>query len=403
MKLVYVGDFRGLPNWGCRSTGAALGALLSEEHEIVDRIALELLQDTGAWDRYATPGIRYGSMVPRRVFNRAWKRRTAHPRAYAFYRKVEAAFGAKFDFIAADPNQSVRDFHKARRENKRLQEIYELIDASDAIVVNGEGTMIFSNPARRDVLFTLFLVALAYERGKKVYFLNAMFSECPSTGLDEKTATTAALLLEKAAAVVVRDRSSYDFLTRRSDKLPITILPDALFTWRDRVRSVAPPPAGRSGTILPFGFESLDEKISFDEPYICISGSSSAYRKGEKAAIEAYANLYIVVVSRCESIGTGRRSLQARGCSDLRTGVRDRSRRIPAPLKDTAPEAVERARLRDASERVQPGFGALPPGHRGARKSPRLGRRPVAGAEVRMDARSLPPQHLSRSGGGADH
>ncbi len=292
LKLVYVGDFRDLPNWGCRSTGAALGALLSTEHEIIDRIALETLQDTGAWDRYAKPGIRYGGVVPRGVFNRAWKRRTAHPRAYSFYRKLESALGAKFDFVTTSPEQSVRDFHKARGENNRLQEIYEAIGSSDAIVVNGEGTMIFSNPPRRDVLFTLFLLALAYELGKKVYFLNAMFSECPSTGINEETVATAVRLLETASAVVVRDRQSYDFLTQRSERLPITILPDALFTWRDRVRSVGPLVGGQSGTILPFGFERLLEKVNFDEPYICIAGSSSAHRKGSAAAIDAYATLY---------------------------------------------------------------------------------------------------------------
>ncbi len=288
MKIVFVGDFRNLPNWGCRSTGSALADLLSPPHEIIDRIAPEALVNSG-WDKYAGPGIRYGSFFPRDSFNWFWPRRDLLRRPFRLYKELDKWTGARFDFVALSAFDSVKRFHLARLENERLQEIYELIMDCDAVIFNGEGTMIFSNPARRDVLFNNFLMALASECGKKFFFLNAMFTECPYTGLDERTASETVRLLEGSSGVACRERQSYDFVRSRSSNVPLTTISDALFSWKERVINSIPHVTKIADAIQPFGHEWLRGKFDFCSPYVCISGTSSAYRVDHgRAAVRAY-------------------------------------------------------------------------------------------------------------------
>lgn len=276
MKILYVGDFRELPNWGCRSTGIALKQLLEKRHTVVASLGLETLNGTG-WDSYARPDIRFGGALPRRIFAFARSRRHRHPRIASALLRLDRLFGAKHDFIVESPGQSIAQFHAARKSNPRLEEIHRLLLDCDAVVFNGEGTMILSNPVRRDVLFNLFFIALATACGKKIYFLNAMFSECPRTGLNQRTAATAGGVLAACHAVVCRDRHSADFVRRICPGAAVSTIPDALFTWKSKVEGVAALLPCDPDLALPFGFEHMIGQLDFRQPYVCISGSSSAY------------------------------------------------------------------------------------------------------------------------------
>jgi polysaccharide pyruvyl transferase WcaK-like protein len=283
MKIVYAGDFRGLPNWGCRGTGAALAQLIATQHTIIDSIGLETLHWTG-WHGYAKPPVIYRDMLPRRLFNYFWRTRDAHPRLADRYFRLLKFLGARFQFVSDSPDESLEQFDVARQSNSRLQQMYESISACDALVFNGEGTMIFSNPPEPDVLYTLFLIRLGVALKKRVFFLNAMFSDCPSTGRNDKVLASAAAVLSNCEVVVCRDRQSLEYLRAVAPAANITSIPDALFTWKSKVHAAAAAVGQSADSVLPFGLEYLLGELDFSSPYICVSGSSSSHLSRDRVS-----------------------------------------------------------------------------------------------------------------------
>ncbi|MFT3722172.1 MAG: polysaccharide pyruvyl transferase family protein [Hyphomonadaceae bacterium] len=301
MQYVYAGNFTAIPNWGCRSTGLALESILAEKHRVSDSIAVESLLHTG-WDQFARPFFRQGGLLPYKWSSAAWAARRVVPRAYRKFQTIDRLLGARYDFVSADPHESVTRFHAARKHHPRLEEIYQSIVRSDAVVINGEGTMIFSNPARRDVLFTNFLMALALQSRKKLFLLNAMFDECPQTGLDRATLATSIELLNEADGVACRERASYEFLIRHGCKSRLSTIPDALFSWTRKVRSAAEHIELFERDMLPFGTDGSDHVFDFTSSYICVAGSSSVHRMGERRAIEAYVGMVEALKEICPNV-----------------------------------------------------------------------------------------------------
>ncbi len=296
MKIVYVGDFKGLPNWGCRATGAALAQMIESEHSIVDRIGLETLHGTG-WDRYAEPPVVYRSFIPRRFFDYFWRNRNGHSRWARAYFRLSKLLGEKLTFLCEDPDESVEQFHIARKSNPRLQEIQESIESCDALVFNGEGTMIFSTPSRNDVLYNLFLIRLGTVLGKKVYFLNCMFSDCPHSQKNEKLFAATVKVLTDCTMISCRDRESYELITAAAPNANVTTIPDALFSWQSKVRHAAEAVSCSADGVLPFGYEHLLGAFDFSQPYICLSGSSSANLDSNRVAA------YCAVAKGLQSLG----------------------------------------------------------------------------------------------------
>lgn len=289
MKVLYVGDFRELPNWGCRATGVALAQLIAGQHEIIDSIGCEALHWTG-WGQYAEPAVRYGGMLPDFLFQKAWEKRNSIGKASRLYFRLDKFVGAKHDYMHDDLGESVREFHKARLSNPRLQEIYTRLTETDAVIFNGEGTMIFATPSRRDALFNLLLLKLAHDLGVKTYFVNAMFSDCPKTGRNEGTWKAARVAFAKCTHVVCRDRFSMDYFKEMCPNVPVTTIPDALFSWQSKVQSSARGVKACSDLIVPYGFEKYLGTYDFSQPYICLGGSSSAdWKLG--AAVSSYTKI----------------------------------------------------------------------------------------------------------------
>jgi polysaccharide pyruvyl transferase WcaK-like protein len=148
----------------------------------------------------------------------------------------------------------------------------------DAVVINGEGTFIFRRPLSRDALFLLFIIEFATSRNKPVYLLNCMFSESPISGPTKVIEDLVGSTIAKCAAVVCRDSQSANFARRHVSHDQVGTLPDALFTWRDRISNAISLVRDNPDIALPYGSDNYVGRISLVEPYICVAGSSLLMR-----------------------------------------------------------------------------------------------------------------------------
>lgn len=278
MKILYVADNRDRHNWGCRATSAALSEMLQENNTIVGRISgrLTLYNDfvylsafAGAANSFVY-SIPYGEKIFRKIFK--------------FIPFMKA------DFLSYDLDDTIEKLKKYSKQNKVFAELnIENYPEFDALVINGEGTMIMSTPARRDTLYYLMLVHWALKLGKKVFFLNAMFSDCPKTGKNSKTLELTEQVLKKCTLVTCREPMSYNYLCSNTKLNNIRMIPDALFTWKKYLQSNI---VYNARSMFPFGYES-DENLNgvdLSKGYICVSGSSSAAWNKE-VAFKSYLNL----------------------------------------------------------------------------------------------------------------
>lgn len=286
MKLVYVADNRCRTNFGCRGTSIALSQLIMKEHNIVGTVTGAYTHEGGgpiffvpglsAW-AYSflvrVPGWRFFRKVWCRWINRGGRSR------YRF-----------FDFVTKSSERSIENFKRCLVANSHLEEFDLRKYDYDGIVINGEGSMIMTNPPRRDSLVFLMFMEWAKSMGKRVYLVNAMFSDCPSTGTNKDTKRTMHQALKKCDAVAARDPVSLEYLSENFPDVDAEYIPDALFTWQRYIEQVLPIENGRS--VLPFGQEADADfdRFDFSKPYICVSGSSSA-AWDQKAAYLSYRNL----------------------------------------------------------------------------------------------------------------
>lgn len=283
MKLVYVNDLRELPNFGCRTTGPALEEILSRRHEIIRRSGLETVYGSG-WDTYAPGPIRSGGLLPARVYRVLWRRRFSSPALFRRYDRVDGWLGAQHDYIREDPEESVTRFKRFAEHDATAASLMRALAESDGVVINGEGTLIFGNPTRRDALYLLFILSLAKKLGKRAYLLNAMVAPCPYDGPDPRVLERSVPLLRHCDRVVCREQASFAFVKSIAGDANLACLPDALFSWGERFRAAAA--AVKALPQLCWGFRSRIDarRLDLSAPYVCISGSSSAWRAGGSAS-----------------------------------------------------------------------------------------------------------------------
>ena len=283
MKVLYIGDNRNRPNWGCRATSMALGAMVRETAEITDIVG-------GKEIGFSTTAIPWGGLWP----NRFWQtlETLPVPPLNRLLRSAKKSWNIREDFVEESPERTIERFHRLRPKHGFLREMLRKVEAADALVVNGEGTYIFSTPPRRDSLFFNFILRLGQQLGKKTYVLNAMFSDCPKTGRNEAVFRTTVGVLARCDAVSTRDSHSLAVLREAGLKDNTSFHPDALFTWSAHVPRWKESITGELSRFQPFGDESHAKlpEIDFDRPYLCLSGSSSAAWQQDKA-YAAYAAL----------------------------------------------------------------------------------------------------------------
>lgn len=282
MRILYIADNRNRHNWGCRATSAALSEIIGKKHKIVGKISGKL---TLSQEFVYVP--LWNGKLNRLVYKK--------PRTYNIAKRVINKFPSyisnKFDFLSENFDRSIELIKKYAQINKAYEEINLDSYKYDAIVINAEGTMIMTSPCRRDTLYYLLFAYWAKKRGKKVFFVNAMFSDCPKTGRNKDTLALTNAILSKCDILAIRDPVSYKYTKENIGLKECIYIPDALFSWTKYYREENVIKNIRD--ILPFGYES-DRELTcadmFSHEYICISGSSAA-AWNQADAIKPYTKL----------------------------------------------------------------------------------------------------------------
>jgi polysaccharide pyruvyl transferase WcaK-like protein len=275
MNILYVGDNRDRPNWGCRGTSIALSQLISSKFNISGRIS-------GASIKYP---IRVGGIFPKKLSD-FLLRRHKKKSIFNYLVQLEEKLGTQLDFITDSPQKSLKNFLKYRHKYTQLKSIYEKVEACEALVINGEGDMILTNPPRRKLLFLLMLMELAYYLDKPVFYINAMVSDCPVTGRNQQTASLLIPILEKCQLVALRDPVSLAIVNDWQAKINVKFVPDALFSWQHYFLEGYLPKNGDFIISHPEADEYFG-KFDFSEPFVCIAGTSLVAGNYE-TAISAY-------------------------------------------------------------------------------------------------------------------
>ena len=283
MHLLYVNDLRSLPNFGCRTTGVALEEMLKKQHDITRRDGIETIYNSG-WDSFSRHYYRIGGVIPDRLFGYCWRRRYSRPTLYNQVCKFDAKANALHDYVCQNVEQSLERFHRFKRKYRDLAEFEAQVAEADGIVINGEGTLIFANPTRRDALYLLFVIAFARSVGKPVFLLNAMITQCPYSGADEAVLKQASELLKYCSIIACREAESCAFTEALVGSSSLRLVPDALFTWGERFRQAALAIKMLPELCSPFGSAFACSGLNFKDRYVCVSASSSVWRDRDKAA-----------------------------------------------------------------------------------------------------------------------
>lgn len=274
-RVLLVSDNRDNANWGSRATTMALLELMAAaglspsdrvlDAEVRSRVALadgpvagRLLQQP-ALARLAGAGLARGGRT----------------------RLSLERLGVR-DAVSDDPAETVRRWRRSGREP--LAEWIARVERADAVVVNGEGSMIFTTPSRLEQRFHLAVMQLAHEADVPFAYVNALVAE-PANG-PRNAATVAATrrLLPQARLVTTRDPWSQAFLREVAPEVASVYVPDSVFAWKGRV--------GRGRDLLArpeylTPFHDRPDRLGtwdFQRPYICVGGSSEAAKEPKRAA-----------------------------------------------------------------------------------------------------------------------
>ncbi len=225
--------------------------------------------------------FKLGGVVPQRCYEYFWRRRHSNHSIYKKVRRLDVLAGAWHDFISENIEESLERFHRFKQKYPSLADLEAQVAQTDGVVINGEGTLIFGNPTKRDALYLLFIIALARFRGKPVFLLNAMITQDPYAPANDAILKQAAGLLRYCTVVACRDPESFDFTTKALGCSAVRLIPDALFTWGERFRQATLTVRQHPEIILPYGSTMEPGDWNFNEPYICVSASSSAWRSAK--------------------------------------------------------------------------------------------------------------------------
>lgn len=281
MKLLYLADNSDLLNWGCRATSLALRELILERNEIVGTVGGSTIEaqfpvsdlvGDAVWGRFS------------RAFNRE------RVRALPLAAPVLDAIGRR-NALSHDLAANIATLNRARAYDSKIRDLFEALEAADGVVVNGEGDLIFATPARNRLLFTLTVCEMALRAGKPLYYLNAMVSECPTTGVNRETLALAAGILERAAAFTVRDPVSLTFAQTEMPTVNARMFPDAVFSWSGKLSPEEPRPHDFAAIARVFEADRVPVPDLLKSPYLVLGGGSRAARNWP-LAIERYVALH---------------------------------------------------------------------------------------------------------------
>ena len=290
MKILYVADNRNRGNYGCRGTSTALSMLIGEKHEIIGRIS-------GRYTHYDTGNLVFCKYFPSWMYKmmgrlKRWnKLRPIIHKIFRFITRKNFLFGP-CDFACQDMERMITNFKKCLPANSQLKEFDIEAYDFDAMVVNGEGSFIFCTPPWRESLIISMCMYWALKLDKKVYFMNAMFSDMPNSPRNQKTLEMVNDLFSRCEVVVARESVSYNYVKSYLPSVKPILKPDALFTWYNLINDGHQVENGKY--YLAHSAEKDESYFNQDfiKPYILVSGSSSPtiYNNRDKA-VEAYSCL----------------------------------------------------------------------------------------------------------------
>ncbi len=306
MKIIYVSDNRVRGNYGCRATSTALSQLVRQNNEIVGVV-------TGKYTNYDTNKLFFCKYFPTWLYKLVgkWKNNNKHREIiesllFGTIRRIskllsENYYAGPCDFVSLDFEQSILNLKKCLPANPYLEEFNLDSYEFDAIVVNGEGSFIFSTPEWhwREALVISMLVYWALQKGKKVFFLNAMFSDESTSPRNYKMLESIDKLLAKCEVVSVRENTSYQYALHYLPHSHPIFIPDALFSWYPLINDKHI--VVNYKYYIPHAVEDdlLYESLDFSSPYICIAGSSSVRTKMDiNQTIKSYTKLVSVLKER---------------------------------------------------------------------------------------------------------
>ncbi|WP_455388057.1 polysaccharide pyruvyl transferase family protein [Petrachloros mirabilis] len=272
MNILLIGDSRTSNNWGARGTTIAIHTLLSQ----VGRVASII--EGGEYSWHSTEFAFVGAKIPDR-YSRFLLRAARDPgrrRMFGPLVTMARTLGMR-DFVDPDPDRTADNIIKHHHRHPFLRRILDKVSASDAVVLNAEGDLVFTTPPRREALFLLGMVALCARLNKPVYFANALVSDCPYTGRNEETAASARRMFARCEKVMVRDPESYALIKGGMPEANCELVPDALFSWYNILQDERMKPPANGDLIVPFPErQRYLGKLDFSRPYVCIGGSAAA-------------------------------------------------------------------------------------------------------------------------------
>lgn len=290
MKIVYVGDNRNRNNFGCRATSTALSQLISENNEIVGRVFGNYTNSDSKYVffRRWLPSLAYKKLGSHRY----WKYiREVLALATYYVHRTQTSM-SKFDFVDYDLDKTVNNLIKCLPANDFLCECDLRNYDFDALVVNGEGSFIFSPTAWRESFVEAALMFWAKKMGKKVFFMNAMFSGLPNYPVNQKAIDAVKELFETIDFVGMREYKSMEFAKEYFPKATTHFYPDALFTWYPIINDSFIIGKGNYLTGKLGATDEFYKRTDFTKPYICVSASSSMnIGKNRENSIKAYVEL----------------------------------------------------------------------------------------------------------------
>lgn len=275
MKIVYVGDNRNRGNFGCRATSTALSQIIEKKNTIVGTVS-------GRYTNNDTGELFYYEYLPSFLYRRLGKiKRWIQIKTALYYfirlmRLGRQYIFSKFDYLCEDNmDKSLSNFIRCLPANPHLNEFDLRQYDFDALVVNGEGSFIFSEPAWRESVNELMLMYWAQKMGKKVYYLNGMLSDDPFSKRNNRFISVVKPIFEKAEILGVREDYSLAYATEQFPSANIRKFPDALFTWYDIINDRFRITNGRYIIGMSGASNKSFSEFDFEDNYILISGSSS--------------------------------------------------------------------------------------------------------------------------------
>lgn len=295
MKILYVSDNRVRGNYGCRATSTALSQLIRRNNEIVGVI-------TGRYTNHELNDLIFYKHFPTWLYpilGKIVKKKSTRHFFFKLQNRINRILSSyyytgPFDYISLDFDKSISNLLKCLPANPHLQEFNLNNYDFDAMVVNGEGSFIFSTPEWhwREALNIGMLMHWALKLNKKVYFVNAMFSDESTSGRNMQMLSVMDKIFSQCNLVSVREKMSYEYACKFLPNTKAIINPDALFTWYDLINDDHKVKNGKYYIPHCEEKDELYEILDFTKPYICIAGSSFAkINENKQHTVQTYCTL----------------------------------------------------------------------------------------------------------------